>query len=85
MLAAAVTTLIVVGIINFLVLVYSLNLTQETRNEQLKIMGDLHSIQAYVEGTHHLCLELQILTPKGKKAAKDFMGFTTATYTPFQQ
>ena len=77
--------LIVAVVLDITVGIYNLNLVQETRNEQLTIKDDLRSIQAYVEGTHHLCLELQILTPKGKKAAKDFSGFTTATYTPFQQ
>jgi hypothetical protein len=79
----AIFCLAAIGLVLIVALCYFGALVQETRNEQLGIKDELQTIQSYVEGTHHLALELQILTPKGKKAASEFMNFTTAGTRPF--
>jgi len=45
---------------------------------QADMMSDMEHLVAYAEETHQMCQKLMILTPEGKKAAKEFMNFTTA-------
>ena len=42
------------------------------------LQDELEMHRSYIQGTHQMCQKLMILTPEGKKAAKEFMNFTTA-------
>ena len=85
----AILCTVLVGVVLFLTMVFLHGLGErdaERREvEILHLLQDitgqvgakLDRLENYAESGHGLLLELQILTPKGKEAAKNFMNFTT--------